>query len=68
VDIKLAMRQQRALTAKTASNILVCIRKSIASRSREVIFRLYSAVLRPHLKSCALVWAPWYKKDMDSLK
>ena len=38
MDNRLAMSQQRALTAKKANGVLECIKKSVASRSREVIF------------------------------
>ncbi|KAK4819233.1 hypothetical protein QYF61_027063 [Mycteria americana] len=34
---KLTMSQQRVLVAKAASSLLVCVRKSAASRLREVI-------------------------------
>jgi len=41
VDSKLTMSQQCILLAKKANSVLVCIRKSTASRSREVILPLY---------------------------
>ena len=63
---KLTMSQQCTLKAKVANSILGCIRKSIASRSREVT--LCSELVKPHMRCCVQFWAPQHKKDTDILE
>jgi len=68
VDEKLDMSHQCALTAQKANHILHYIKRSMASRLREVILPLCSALVRPHLESCVQLWSPQHKKDMDLLE
>ncbi|KAJ7423489.1 hypothetical protein BTVI_09631 [Pitangus sulphuratus] len=65
---KLPMSQQWGLMARKASGALGCIRKSSASRSRELILPLYSSLVRLQLECCVQFWAPQYKKDMELLE
>jgi len=67
VDEKFDISHQRALTAQNANRILGCIERSVASRSREVILPLCSALVRVHLECCVQLWSPQHKKDMDVL-
>uniref|UniRef100_A0A8B9IRN1 Reverse transcriptase domain-containing protein n=1 Tax=Amazona collaria TaxID=241587 RepID=A0A8B9IRN1_9PSIT len=68
VDEKMNMSRQCALAAQKANCILGCIKRSVTSRSREVLLPLYSALKRPHLEYCGQFWCPQHKKDMELLE
>lgn len=67
-NAQLTMSQQCAEVAKEASSILACISNSTASRSKEAILSLYSAVVGLHLKCCVQCGALYYKKDIEAVE
>ena len=68
VNGKLNMSQQCALTAEKSNHVLGCIQRSVASREREVMLPLCSALVSAHLEYCIQMGSPQYRKDMDLLE
>ena len=68
MDEKPDMSWQHVLAARKASYVLGCIKKGVASREREVIVPLCSALVRPHLEHCVQAWGPQHQKDVELLE
>ena len=62
------MTPQCAPAAQQANHTLGCIPSSVASRAREGILPLCSALVRPHLESCVQLWSPQQRADRDLLE
>ena len=68
MDEKLDMSRQCAFTAWKANCVLGCIKKDVASREREVIVPLSSALLRPHLEYCNPGLGPTVQEGRGALE
>jgi len=55
-------------TVKKANVLLGMIKRNIHFKSKEVIVRLYKALVRPKLEYCIQAWCPYLKKDIDILE
>ena len=68
MDGKLDTSKKCAPSAQKVNHTLGCIKRSVASRVREVILSISSALVRPHLEYCIQMWSPQYRRDMDLLE
>jgi len=67
VEEKLNVTQQYVFAAWQANHILGSIKRTMTSRSREVILPVCSALVRPHLEYCVQLWGFKHKKGTDLL-
>ena len=56
------------LAAQKTNGILGPIRRGVASRAREGIAPLYSALVGPQLEFCLQIWGPQHGKDVEMLE
>lgn len=56
VDQKLSVTWQCVLVAQKSSHILGCIKRTVTIRLTKVIFPACSALMRPHVECCILLW------------
>uniref|UniRef100_A0A8D2Q013 Reverse transcriptase domain-containing protein n=1 Tax=Varanus komodoensis TaxID=61221 RepID=A0A8D2Q013_VARKO len=68
VDCRLNMSQQCDAVVKRENTTLVCIARSVASRSKEVLLPLYTILVRLQLEYRAQFWVPHYRKDIARLE
>lgn len=62
------MSQHCALAMLKATSIQGYIKSLIASRSKEVIISLYSALVILHLECYVQFWVQQHKKDVEKLE
>jgi len=55
------------LVARKANAMLAFISRGLQYKSRDVLLRLYKALVRPHLEYKEQFWAPYLRNDVLSL-
>ena len=51
--------EQCSAAAKKANQILGMIRRNIKYKKKEIIVKLYKALVRPRLEYCVQAWSPY---------
>src|SRR6218665_2403762 len=59
--------RQCAEASKNANSTLGMIRRTIVTRDKYTILRLYKSLVRPQLEYCMSAWSPYLKQDMEKL-
>ena len=60
--------EQCIMAVKKANTVLGMIKRNIIYKSKDVIMRLYKALVRPKLEYCIQAWCPYLKKDISILE
>ena len=60
--------EQCIMAVKKANTVLGMIKRNIVYKSKDVIVRLYKALVRPKLEYCVQAWCPYLKKDISILE
>ena len=69
MDNTLKFSEQCCTVVKGANRTLDLIKRTIQSRSKDIIDKLYiQALVRPKLEYCVQAWRPFLRKDIDSME
>ena len=60
------MQVQSAI--RKANSMLAFMSRGLEYKSRDVLLRLYKALVRPHLEYCEQFWALYLRKDVLALE
>jgi ribonuclease P/MRP protein subunit RPP40 len=60
--------EQCILSVQKANAVLGMIKRNINFKSKEIMVRLYKALVRPRLEYCVQAWSPYLRKDIDMLE
>lgn len=68
IDKNMKFSEQCNKTVNNANATLGFIKRSIVCKNKDIILRLYKALVRPKLDYCVQAWRPYLKKDIEKLE
>ena len=68
IDNKLKFSQHCNKIVNQANSTLGLIKRTIKSRRKDIVMRLYKALVRPKLDYCAQIYHPYLKKDIKNIE
>ena len=68
IDTSMKFSEQCNTAVKNANRTLGLIRRTIKSKSKKVIVKLYKALVRPKVEYCVQAWRPYLKKDVVNIE
>lgn len=68
VDKTMKFSEQCNSAVSNANATLGIIKRTISCKNKDIILRLYKALVRPKLEYCIQAWRPYLRKDIDKLE
>ena len=68
VDSSMKFSEHCNAIARSANATLGMIKRNIVSRNKNIITKIYKALVRPKLDYCVQGWRPYLRKDINQLE
>lgn len=68
VDKTMKFSEQCNNVVSSANATLGIIKRTITCKNKDIILRLYKALVRPKLEYCIQAWRPYLRKDIDKIE
>lgn len=68
MDNKLKFDTHISKITSRANQILGLVSRTFVYKDLHTMKRLYTALVRPHMEYCVVVWSPRFKKDIDRIE
>ena len=68
VDKTMKFSEQVNSVVSSSNAVLGMIKRNITCKNKNIVTRLYKALVRPKLEFCIQAWRPYLKKDIDKIE